>query len=137
VRSVYIHFPLPSQSAIAGWLDLRAVKVGDNQWKSPSAENPVLYCSIEESYGDWEPGDLVGLHNVVPAPLGYVAVDVSGRVPGEKEVTEFTIGLLGAVAGTVATDDYSSHPWTLSEIKGGEPFEGFHFFDYKSIRDYR
>ncbi|MBE9556543.1 MAG: hypothetical protein IMF08_06770 [Proteobacteria bacterium] len=74
---------------------------------------------------------MAALKSNLPSPIAYVQIDVSGRIPGDTEVREFILGFLDAVPGTVAEDDYTSHPWTGTEVREGKSIEGHPFFDYQ------
>lgn len=60
-------------------------------------------------------------------PLGVIA-DISGRVDGTAEATEFCIRFLSRFAG-IAMDDYFDHLWTLQELQTRTLYQGHHFFD--------
>ncbi len=75
------------------------------------------------------------LRTALPEPSAYVTVDVSGRVPGDREVREITLGLLRAVPEAVATDDFTSHPWRREEVLNGARVQGHPFFDYQGWYD--
>ena len=55
-------------------------------------------------------------------------VDISGRIDGTAEVHQLIALLLEH--GGVATDDYTTHPWTLPEVLSGAVIDGLHFFDF-------
>jgi hypothetical protein len=62
-------------------------------------------------------------------------VDVSGTVPGDREVRDLVLALLECVPEAVATDDYPAHGWRSEEIRDGTRIQGHCFFDYQGWYD--
>lgn len=60
-------------------------------------------------------------------PTICIAVDVSGRHHGIAQLSWFLFLLLGT-SEVVVQDDYTNHPWHLSEAKIGPKIQGHHFF---------
>jgi hypothetical protein len=63
-------------------------------------------------------------------PIATVAADVSGRVPGDKEVLSFVRTILSQFDGLVQ-DDYSANVWSLADIERNVLKDGHPFFDYR------
>jgi len=62
-------------------------------------------------------------------PAVGVIADVSGRHPGDEQVAAFVSGLLARFAGA-AMDEYTTHLWSLAELRGGHRVQEHPFFDY-------
>ena len=100
----------------------------------PATGVPVLgipHIISVDFYDDW-PVDMPELSELITQrlgapPLGVVA-DISGRVDGSAEATEFCCRFLLRFGG-VAMDDYSDHLWTLQELETQTLYRGHHFFD--------
>ena len=62
-------------------------------------------------------------------PAVGVSADVSGRHPGDEQATGFVAGLLSRFSGAVM-DEYTTHLWSLGELRAGRQVRGHSFFDY-------
>ena len=118
MRSVFVHFEKSKMKIVRDWLNEHMKFVG-------------LDCGISDYFDEWEPDDLSEFRTKFPQPSAYVQIDISGQTPGDREVWEAVIGLLGAVPGSVAQDDYTDHLWTRREIVEGILVHGHPFFDYR------
>ena len=131
MRSVFVFLRDATEAEAAGYLD-RAYPAGREPWLVLCGEDPCLYIDFyRDAHREYEPeewADLVGRFGGEPV-VGVVA-DVSGRHPGSEQTSAFVIDLLGRFSGA-AMDEYSSHLWSLAELRAGHLVSGHRFFDYK------
>ncbi|WP_181387032.1 hypothetical protein [Streptomyces sp. Act143] len=81
-------------------------------------------------FSDWDPEDVAPLEAAIGHhPAWAVQIDISGRIDGTGEVHRVTALLLEH--GGVATDDYTTHPWSLPEILSGAVIDGLRFCDFR------
>ncbi|WP_331446650.1 hypothetical protein [Streptomyces xanthochromogenes] len=122
----------------------RAANVASLNRHLPEQRNPWtldgnLYIDIDDErtgylFSDWDPEDVATLEAAVGHhPTWAVHIDVSGRIDGTAEVHRMIALLLEH--GGVATDDYTSHPWTLPEILSGAVIDGLRFFDFRGYHE--
>ncbi|WP_258939626.1 hypothetical protein [Actinomadura luteofluorescens] len=133
MRSVFV-FPAGERAETVALLDLHLPKQ-----RNPWSLDGDLYIDIDDEqtgylFSDWEPEDVA----ILEAALGHhpawaVQIDISGRIDGTAEVHQMTALLLDR--GGVATDDYTTHPWTLTEILSGAVVDGQRFFDFRGHRE--
>lgn len=131
MRSVFFHLIDVTRESIAARLPSLAHPNGGAYLPTGTPE-PVLFLAF---YNDLlieaEPTELKALEaSLGRLPDVTVVADVSGRVPGDKDVRQFAELLLNEFRG-VAWDDYTDHCWTLHEIQTDAKVEGHSFFDYE------
>lgn len=133
MRSVLVHFEKSKEQVAREWLNdhLEHSGVDLYPWLARSEGDSVLWFAISDFFDDWEPDDLSEFRSKFPQPSAYIQIDISGRIPGDREVREAVIGLLSEVPGSVAEDDYTNHLWTHQEIDEGFLVGGHPFFDYR------
>jgi len=122
MRTIVLHFTETSQGQIENALA---------SWKASPAFSDILYpelCDVqnEELTAEY----LEEIQRVLGGlPAVSLSADISGRGSGQVEVFAFVKYFLSQFHG-VATDDYTNHPWLLTEIINGEKIQGHPFFDY-------
>ena len=133
MRSIFIHFPSADELRVRAWLDQHARSESGDSWTYPPTGDELLWISVEApaQLGDWEPVESAIISDVVGTSAGLVQVDISGRIPGDDEVSEVTLSLLEVSPGARAQDDYTSHLWTVDELRSIAKVEGHPFFDYR------
>ncbi|MEU1300000.1 hypothetical protein [Streptomyces shenzhenensis] len=130
MRSVFV-FPAGERGETVASLDRHLPEQRD-----PWTVEGNLYIEIDDEetgylFSDWDPDDVVALEAAVGRrPTWAVQIDVSGRIDGTTEVHQLVELLLQP--GGVATDDCSTHAWTLQEIKTGAVNDGLRFFDFRT-----
>lgn len=132
MRSVVIHLIDAQIDLVHEVLSNFSPQSVPQQWLYPNVDNPSLYIEIVQDLSTfaYEKNDLDGIEKVLGRkPDISILADVSGRVPGNTEVRAFVECLLTRFRG-IAHDDYTSHPWTLEEIRSNSQFHGHRFFDY-------
>jgi hypothetical protein len=133
MRSVFV-FPTGEQAETVASLDRHFP-----QQRDPWTLDGNLYIEIDDEqtgclFSDWDPGDVAVLEAAVGHhPTWAVQIDISGRIDGTTEIHRLVALLLEH--GGVATDDYSTHPWTLQEIETGAVNEGLRFFDFRGYHE--
>ena len=130
MRSVFVHFQEFAEQIARDWLDKHMTNVAENEWEARSQGTTTLFCGLSADIDDWEPEELSEFRSVIPEPSAYVQIDISGKIPGDREVRKTVLGLLSSVSGSLAQDDYTDHLWTLREIYERSVVEGHPFFDY-------
>lgn len=138
MRSVWFALVGASLAEVRDWLQRHGVAPSEGrpgQFFFPSTGDPVLYVTCDDyrwvqEYGLQEEYDELLQAIGGATPTVHVAVDVSGRVPGDREVQYLAQCLLGKFHG-FAFDDFLSysHAWTLAQIDGGVRVGGVSFFD--------
>jgi hypothetical protein len=139
MRSVCFHLIDVARHEVAGYLSAIADPNGDDGdegWCLPrGSRSPTLFIDFyEDLEAEAETGELA----ILKAALGrmpdvVVMMTVSGRIPGDAEVVSFADLLMRKFRG-VAWDDYTTHCWTLEEIKSRAKAYGHPFFDYAGWR---
>ncbi len=131
MRSVSAFLRDTTEAEVMAYLDA-AYPEQQEPWVALVHGDACLYINFfRDAHHEYEPedwADIVGRFGGDPA-VGLSA-DVSGRHDGEKQVTEFLAGLLSRFSGA-AMDDYTSHLWSLAELRAGQRVDGHPFFDYK------
>ncbi len=129
MRSVFLHFPNQHLQLAHVWLDGFAVRVSPDEWCSPSADSAVLWFYPYDDYSELEPEHLALLQQRFPEGIASIHADVSGRIPGQREVRDLALRFLAAVPESCVEDDYTDHLWSASEIEDNTHVEGHGFFD--------
>jgi hypothetical protein len=132
MRSIQVHLISATPEDVRACLSGFGRQQTSEQWLYPSsAKRPSLYIEFFTDFSAFELEDLAALEQALGSqPEVSVVADVSGRVPGHAEARAFVECLLTRFHG-VASDEFSSHWWTLSEIRSGAKVDGHHFFDYE------
>ncbi|MFD7934536.1 hypothetical protein ACFV4T_08365 [Streptomyces sp. NPDC059755] len=129
MRTVFV-FPAGERAETVASLD-RRLPAQRNPWTLDGN----LYIDIDDEqtgylFSDWDPEDVAVLEAAIgDHPTWAVQIDISGRIDGTAEVHQVITLLLEH--GGVATDDYTTHPWTLPEILSGAVIDGLCFFDFR------
>ncbi|MEU6284261.1 hypothetical protein [Streptomyces sp. NPDC047028] len=133
MRTVFV-FPTVERAETVASLDRHLP-----QHRHPWTLDGNLYIDTDDEqtgrlFSDWDPEDVA----VIEAAIGHrptwaVRIDISGRIDGTAEVHQMIALLLEQ--GGVATDDYTSRPWTLHEILSGAAIDGLRFFDFRGHRE--
>jgi len=132
MRTVSVDLFDAGTAAVAGHLNgmARMVRSTPTEWTFLVQDDVVLYVHLHE-YEDYDPDELREVAGAAGRmPSTGVMIDISGRHPGDEEVRKTVLSLLGAFDGR-ASDDYTSHAWTLDEIRAGGHVQGHPFFDYR------
>ncbi len=135
MRSIFIHFSNAGEQEILSALDGVAERMGPNHWQSSTASETEIWCCVTAEFDDWEPEAMVALRGAMPAPSKFIQADVTGTIPAQDVVSEFCEAILLAVPGAVVTDDHTSHPWTVHEMRAGAVVQGHPFFDTQGWYD--
>ena len=132
MRSILIHLRNATEKDIAAFLQQACSSSQARPWLVGRAGSPVLYIDFYHDIDkEYEAEDLLDLTACLQGkPRASVIVDVSGSVPGNKEVREFVCSILGAFEG-IAHDEYTNHCWTREEVLNNERIQGHTFFDYE------
>ncbi|MDR2980802.1 MAG: hypothetical protein LBV12_00990 [Puniceicoccales bacterium] len=126
MRSVFILFKEASRAKIAQYFDTKFTQNGV-EW---IRDGSVYIKFYDDAEIEFEPELLERLRTFSGRNEVVAAVaDISGRIPGEQEVLSFCLQVLGDFSGW-AMDDYSSHLWSIEEIKSKSLHAGHPFFDY-------
>ena len=135
MRSVIVHLIETSIDRVGDTLSEFAVHNTPDQWLYPEASNPSLYIEMFPQLTglNYSEEEIAGLEKVLGRkPEVSVVADVSGRVPGDAEVSALIELLLTHFRG-VANDEFSPHYWTLEEIRSNASFHNHRFFDYGRV----
>jgi hypothetical protein len=130
VRSVLVFLRDTTEAEVAAYLD-GAYPSQREPWVAAVDGDAFLYIHLyhdgprEHEAEEW--ADIICRFGGEPA-VGVIA-DVSGRHPGDEQATGFVTGLLVRFSGA-AMDEYTTHLWSLSELRAGRHIEGHPFFDY-------
>jgi hypothetical protein len=130
MRSVLVYLRDTTESAVSAYLDAAYPKQRE-PWVAFVRGDACLYINLyrdgprEHEPEDW--ADIVRRFGGKPA-VGVIA-DVSGRHPGDEEAAAFVAGLLSRFSGA-AMDEYTTHLWSLAELRAGQRVRGHPFFDY-------
>src|SRR5262245_11085072 len=98
MRTVFVCYNKAAEGGVLDWLRTHTVSNGVYH-VFPTIEQPVLYCELSDYFGDWEPHMIDALRVAIGAPFAHLALDVSGRHPGNAEVREAVLALLDATGG--------------------------------------
>ncbi|MHB1083058.1 MAG: hypothetical protein ACYC67_26935 [Prosthecobacter sp.] len=129
MRSVSAHLTgVTKEAAGSRWSEF-AEAVGSEWFFPRGTGEATLYIRFYDDLElEAEPQDLEELKvSLGRLPDVSVMADVSGRIPGDEEVRLFVELMLRHFQG-VAWDDYTTHCWTLDEIKAGHLVSGHSFF---------
>ena len=132
MRSVIVHLDGCTEADAADLLDI-VYPEQRHPWVDFVERDACLYIDFyrHHYYGiEFDPEVLVELKSRFHGqlPLGIIA-NVSGRHDGTQQVLRFVRTLLMWRTG-VATDDYTDHLWSLTEIEAEARYDGLAFFDY-------
>ena len=129
MRSVILHLRGTAEADVAAHLRSKYVSNGPEGWMLAVGGDPCLYIGVyRDGPIENEPADWARVTAWADGSLVSVIADVSGRHPGRPEAMAFIEDLLGRFDG-VARDDYTSHLWTLGQLRAGHRAEGHPFFD--------
>lgn len=135
MRGIIVHFRKACEEEIKKWLNTNfSRRIEYSDWVFPNNANPILWMGIyQDCLTELEPEEYSKLIEALgKEPSTSVAVEISGRVDGTKELNDFVLQILSAFDGLVA-DDYSEHFWSKQEIEENKFFDGKQFFDFKNI----
>ena len=131
MRSVFVFLKEASEPEVATFLSANYLFWPEtSRWMAEKEGDPVLYIdfyhdfNIEGEVEEW----FALLEFFGGEPVVIVGADVATRYDGIAEVSSFVCGLLRAFNG-VASDDYTFHLWSCSEIEANVEVEGHPFFD--------
>jgi hypothetical protein len=129
MRSALVLLRDTTSKEVARYLD--AVYPSQREpWIALVSDDPCLYINLLQGspFDEDEREEMIARFDGEPAVT--VVADVSGRHPGDEQIFELTSDLLGRFSGA-ALDDYTSHLWTLEELKRRHLVDGHPFFDYQ------
>lgn len=136
MRSVLVHFKKARENDIKIWLNSNFCEPNENgEWRLPNHTDSTLYINFYRDYEtEFEPKEYSDLiKKLGMEPSASIAVDVSGKIDGIKEVNSFLMKILEKFDGLVS-DDYSDHLWSLREIKDSSIVAGEKFFDFTGTK---
>jgi hypothetical protein len=130
MRSIALFLRGANEAALTAYLD-RSYPGQRQPWVLSVNGDTRLYIDVVPfEPEDFEPEELADFATQFgDLPPCYVVAHVSGRHAGEVEVVQFIEGLFTEFRG-VAMDEYTSHLWSLDEIKTAHRFKNHPFFDY-------
>ena len=127
MRSVFLHLRA-RQEEVTAYFN-QHYRPSKGQWVNES--DTVWICFYSEIAAEMEPDAFLFLRREFDfLPFVSLAVDISGRIPGDSEAASISIDVLSRFYG-FAQDDYSYYLWSLDAIKSGAKVNGHGFFDYK------
>ena len=130
MRSVVVFLRDTTEAAVTAYLDASYPEQRE-PWVVFVGGDACLYINLyRDGPREHEPeawADIVRRFGGEPA-VGVIA-DVSGRYPGAEQVADFVSGLLTRFSGA-AMDEYTTHQWSLAELRAGQRVGGHPFFDY-------
>jgi hypothetical protein len=131
MRSVFILFKEASRAELVRDFDVKFARNGAGWIRDGS----VYIGFYDDAEVEFEP-ELLERLRALSGRKEVVAVmaDISGRIPGDQEVMSFCSQVLGDFSGW-AMDDYSSHLWSIEEIRSKSLNAGHPFFDYRGWYD--
>lgn len=125
MRSVFIYTQTAMRTLIVEYLDGRFKRNGDHEW----IDGKTTWVRIYDSDSDIDPEQKALISAALESEnYIWVMADISGRIDSTKEATDICVSLLNLVGG-VAQDDYSSHLWTVTELRQKAHAQGHPFFD--------
>lgn len=131
MRSVLVLLRDTTEAAVTAYLDV-AYPGQREPWvafiRGDACLSIRLYRDGPREHEPEEWADIVRRFGGEPA-VGVIA-DVSGRHPGDAQVTAFVAGLLAGFSGA-AMDEYTTHLWSLAELRAGRRVQAHPFFDYE------
>jgi hypothetical protein len=130
VRSVLVFLRDTTEAEVTAYLD-GAYRSQREPWVVAVDGDACLYIRLyHDGPREHEPEEWADIiRRLGGEPTVGVIADVSGRHPGDKQVAEFVTTLLARFRGA-AMDEYTTHLWSLSELRAGRHIEGHPFFDY-------
>lgn len=132
MRSVFVYFTEASRADVAQFLDAHFSRGDGEHW---AYHDRLLIGFYDDAEKELEPEEFAALQTRLKRRNVFAAVaDVSGRTDGHKEAWFFCQQLLAHFSG-FAMDDFSTHLWTLDEIRSGQRHEGHPFFDHAGWHD--
>jgi hypothetical protein len=119
-----------TEAAVSAYLDATYPEQRE-PWVALVHEDACLYIDFyRERPVEFEPEDWADVvRRFGGAPAVEVIAMVSGRHAADAEVTQFITGLLSQFDGA-GMDEYSTHLWSLDELRGAHRVQGHPFFDY-------
>jgi hypothetical protein len=111
-------------------------RIDESKWNYPEGESAYFFITVEiineefmKNQSEEYEEILKSMNGMIPSVS--ISVDVSGRIPGDKEIRSLASMVLNRFKG-YAFDDYLNydHAWTLKEIEELTLVDGLHFFDY-------
>lgn len=101
-------------------------------WINAVQGDPCLYINfVQYKHVVSEPDEQTEIiRQLGHEPSVVIMADVSGRHPGDEQVSRFVTAILTQFPG-VAQDEYTPHCWTLDEVLQGDLVDGHPFFDYR------
>ncbi|MGW2556310.1 hypothetical protein [Streptomyces sp. NPDC001635] len=129
MRTVFV-FPAGERAETVAALDRHLP-----QQRNPWTLDGNLYIDIDDEqtghlFSDWDPEDVAILEAAIGHhPTWAAQIDISGRIDGTAEVHQMIALLLEH--GGVATDDYTTRPWTMPEILSEAVIDGLRFFGFR------
>jgi hypothetical protein len=130
MRTVLVFLRHTVETSVIAYLDATYSEQRE-PWVAFVRGDPCLYIHLyrdgplEHEPDEWS--DLVRQFGGEPA-VGVIAY-VSGRHPGDEQAAAFVVGLLARFSGA-AMDEYTTHLWSLAELREGRRVQGHPYFDY-------
>ena len=133
MRSVTVHLYSTTEEAVVRLLQRTYPSQQGPPWVATIEGDPCLYIHLYRGRGaDYEVEEWAAVTQLCGGePSVSVTADISGRHPGDEQVRQFVITLLGTFGGA-AQDEYSNHLWALEDVATNRRVHGHPFFDYKS-----
>jgi hypothetical protein len=130
VRSVFVLLRDTTEAEVAGYLDRSCPSPPRPPWLLLGGDGAFLYITFYQDLSvECDPeeyADLTGRFGGEPAVA--IMADVSGRIPGDEQAFGFVTGLQGHFRGA-AMDDFTTHLWSLDELRAEHLVSGHRFFD--------
>ena len=132
MRSVFIHLRPAAEPEVAAFLQRAYPFQPGPPWILDEAGDAVLYIDIYRDMNtEFEVEDWLALIACLGGePTASLVADISGRHAGDEQAHSFVCLLLTMFPG-VAQDDYTTHCWSLEQIRNNAKIQGHAFFDYK------
>lgn len=130
MRSVLVFMRDTTEAEVAAYLD-GTYPSQREPWVVAVDGDPHLYIDLyHDGPREHEPEEWADITcRLGGEPVVGVIANVTGRHPGDKQVAEFVTDLLARFHGG-AMDEYTTHLWSLAELRAGRHIEGHPFFDY-------
>ncbi len=130
MRSVFVFLRTAERPEVERWLTENFRFQSGPPWIVDIQGDACLYIEIYDNWhDDHEPE---GWQRVSEGfgwePTCGVIADVSGRHPGDEQVSSFVLSTLERFDG-VAMDDYTEHGWTRTQAESNSLVQGHRFFD--------
>ena len=91
MRSIFINYFQKDEPKIIEWLEHNATESKDKKWHFPSSEDSRCFIFLNNDTNDIEPEDLQNIQEVFGDDFGCLQVSVSGKIPGDKEITTIVL----------------------------------------------